>query len=146
MFKRRNFFFNEKAQRPCMLYCFRRRWLQAFWNIYIFINLYIILAKDICWPTKCFQDCFLKRTISEHSPCSPEIVLFFQKMVVLGQTTLSQWSCSPDVHGTFFFKFKFPKEKKKFVFKIWFYLRHLHPGVHFINCPHIFLSRELNWL
>lgn len=71
----------EKARRPwALLYCFRGRWLQAFWNIYIFINLCIILSKNICWSTKCFQDCFLKRTVSEHSLCSPEIVLFFQKM------------------------------------------------------------------
>lgn len=80
MFKKRKMFSPEMAGRPRALYCFGRRWLQAFWNTYIFINLCIILSKNICWPTKCFRDCFLKRTISEQSQCSPEIVLFFQKM------------------------------------------------------------------
>lgn len=97
MLKKRKMFSYEKAGRSWVLYCFRRRWLQAFrniyifinlgcfwniqafWNIYVFINL-CILSKNICWPTKCFPDCFLKRTISEHNPCSPEIVLLFQKM------------------------------------------------------------------
>lgn len=120
----------------------------SFLNIYIFINLCIILSKNICWPTKCFQDCFLKRTISEHSLCSPEIVLFSQKMASIrsdhpfSMVLLSRCACD----WNFFLSSSFQKKKKKFVFKIWFYLRHLHPGVHFINCPHIFLSRELNWL
>lgn len=131
------------------LYCCRRRWLQTFWDIYIFISLHIILSKNICWPTKCFQDCFLKRTISEHSSCSPEIVLFFQKMAsIRSDHPFSMVLLSRCAWNFFFLSSSFQKKKKKkrFVFKIWFYLRHLHPGVHFINCPHIFLSRELNWL
>ena len=91
------------------------------------------------------SDCFLKRTISEHSPCSPEIVLFFQKMANIRSDHPFSMVLLSRCAWNFFFKFKFQK-KKKFVFKIWFYLRHLHSGVHFINCPHIFLSRELNWL
>ena len=106
----------EKARRLWELQNFRRRWLWAFWNIYIFINLGIILSKNICWPTKYFQDCCLKRTISEHSLCSSEIVLFFQKMAsirsdhpfsVFSMVLLSRCDWN------FFLSSSFQKKKKK---------------------------------
>lgn len=91
--------------------------LSFFWNIFIFISLCVLLSNNMHWPTECVQDCFLKRTVSEHSPWSPEIVLFFQKMASIRSDHPSQWSCSPDVPGTFFFKFKFPKGGKKVCFE-----------------------------
>lgn len=123
-----------------------------FMKHYKSISHFIVLSKNRCWPTKCFiiahgsiQHGFLKRTISDHSHCGPEIMLLFQKMAWYQVRPPFLYFCSPDVAATFFF-FKFMFQKNGFVFKIWFYLRYLHPGVHFINCPHIFLSRELNWL
>lgn len=138
----------------------RRKWNERPWcyivssesspkfsEIFMFLSVFEYYYQTTCVDLQsACRTASLKGQSVSTVPGAQKQCCSFRRWLALGQTTLSQWSCSPDVPGIFFFKFKFPKGGKGFVLKIWFYLRHLHPGVHFINCPHIFPSRELNWL